>query len=91
MTVLAATGLLDTPGAIVDGSSTLGGSAATQLIGASARMLRSVHGGRIGFAFQDPGTSLNPLLTLERQITESLETHRSMTRRQANTRALELL
>jgi len=91
MTVLAATGLLDTPGAIVDGSSTLGGSAATQLIGASARMLRSVHGGRIGFVFQDPGTSLNPLLTLERQITESLETHRSMTRRQANTRALELL
>jgi peptide/nickel transport system ATP-binding protein len=91
MTVLAATGLLDTPGAIVDGSSTLGGSAATQLIGASARMLRSVHGGRIGFVFQDPGTSLNPLFTLERQITESLETHRSMTRRQANTRALELL
>ena len=41
--------------------------------------------------FQDPGTSLNPLLTLERQITESLETHRKMTRRQANTRALELL
>jgi peptide/nickel transport system ATP-binding protein len=50
-----------------------------------------VHGGRIGFVFQDPGTSLNPLLTLERQITESLETHRKMTRRQANTRALELL
>ena len=30
---------------------------------------------RIGFVFQDPGTSLNPLLTLERQITESLEAH----------------
>jgi len=40
--------------------------------------LRSVHGGRIGFVVQDPGTSLNPLLTLERQITESLETHRRM-------------
>ncbi len=50
-----------------------------------------MHGGRIGFVFQDPGTSLNPLLTLGRQITESLETHRKMTRRQANTRALELL
>jgi peptide/nickel transport system ATP-binding protein len=91
MTVLAATGLLDTPGAVVNGSSTLTGDAPTQLIGASARLLRSVHGGRIGFVFQDPGTSLNPLLTLERQITESLETHRKMTRRQANTRALELL
>jgi peptide/nickel transport system ATP-binding protein len=91
MTVLAATGLLDTPGAVVNGSSTLTGDAPTQLIGASARLLRGVHGGRIGFVFQDPGTSLNPLLTLERQITESLETHRKMTRRQANTRALELL
>lgn len=91
MTVLAATGLLDAPGAVVGGSSRLGGQAPTQLVGASARTLRSVHGGRIGFVFQDPGTSLNPLLTLERQITESLEAHRNMTRRQARERALELL
>ncbi|MBE1548944.1 peptide/nickel transport system ATP-binding protein [Mycobacterium sp. OAS707] len=89
MTALAATGLLDTPGAVVDGSSILAGE--TELVGASPRLLRSVHGGKIGFVFQDPGTSLNPLLTLGRQITESLETHRKMTRRQANTRALELL
>src|SRR5690349_8207751 len=89
MTVLAATGLLDTPGAVVDGLSTLAGE--TQLVGAPDRVLRSVHGGRIGFVFQDPGTSLNPLLTLGRQITESLETHRRMSRRQANSRALELL
>ena len=60
MTVLAATGLLDSPGAVVTGSSTLMGDAPTQLIGASARLLRSVHVGRIGFVFQDPGTSLNP-------------------------------
>src|SRR5262245_4819560 len=92
MTVLAATGLLDTPGAVVTGSSALAGGAGTaELVGASPRLLRSVHGGRIGFVFQDPGTSLNPLLTLERQITESLETHRKLTRRQANARALELL
>ena len=89
MTVLAATGLLDAPGAIVTGASTLTGG--TELVGASAKLLRSVHGRRIGFVFQDPGTSLNPLLTLERQITESLETHRNMTRRQASARALELL
>jgi peptide/nickel transport system ATP-binding protein len=89
MTALAATGLLDTPGAVVEGSSKLVGD--TELVGASARLLRSVHGGRIGFVFQDPGTSLNPLLTLDRQITESLETHRKMTRRQAQNRALELL
>ncbi|MUL83730.1 MULTISPECIES: ABC transporter ATP-binding protein [unclassified Mycolicibacterium] len=89
MTVLAATGLLDAPGAVVAGASSLAGDA--QLIGASARALRAVHGSRIGFVFQDPGTSLNPLLTLERQITETLETHRKMTRRQARGRAGELL
>jgi peptide/nickel transport system ATP-binding protein len=92
LTVLAATGLLDAPGAVVSGTSTLSDEAGgTQLVGASPRVLRSVHGGRIGFVFQDPGTSLNPLLTIERQITESLETHRRLTRRQANSRALELL
>ncbi|MGH3581914.1 MAG: dipeptide ABC transporter ATP-binding protein [Mycobacterium sp.] len=88
MTVLAATGLLDAPGAVVSGSSALGEQ---ELVGASARTLRHVHGGRIGFVFQDPGTSLNPLLTIERQITESLETHKHQTRRQARARALELL
>ncbi|WP_197379887.1 dipeptide ABC transporter ATP-binding protein [Mycolicibacterium mengxianglii] len=92
MTVLAATGLLDTPGAVVDGSSLLAGDPAEiQLVGASSRVLRHVHGARIGFVFQDPGTSLNPLLTLERQITESLEAHRNQTRRAAKERALELL
>jgi len=97
MTVLAATGLLDAPGAVVSGTSTLvghddsGGRDPVQLVGASARVLRGVHGGRIGFVFQDPGTSLNPLLTCERQITESLEAHRPQTRREARARALELL
>jgi peptide/nickel transport system ATP-binding protein len=94
MTVLAATGLLDAPGSVVTGTSAIGpgaDSGSTQLVGAPARVLRTVHGGRIGFVFQDPGTSLNPLLTLERQITESLETHRGLTRRQARGRALELL
>jgi peptide/nickel transport system ATP-binding protein len=94
MTVLAATGLLDAPGAVVTGSSTLAGrdgSGRTELVGASPRVLRGVHGSRVGFVFQDPGTSLNPLLTLERQITESLEAHRRITRREATSRALELL
>jgi len=62
-----------------------------QLVGASRRALRRVHGDAIRFVFQGPSTSRNPLLTLERQITESLEAHRGMTRRTARTRALELL
>ena len=89
LSVLAATGLLDAPGARVSGSSRLDGS--TQLVGASAGALRRVHGDRIGFVFQDPSTSLHPLLTLERQLTETLETHRRLSRRQARSRALELL
>ncbi|MDH2444496.1 ABC transporter ATP-binding protein [Amnibacterium sp. CER49] len=93
MTVLAATGLLDAPGAVVGGSSrfTDGGREPAQLVGAPPRLLRSVHGGGIGFVFQDPGTSLNPVLTIDRQLTESIEAHLGMTRRAATRRALELL
>lgn len=91
MTVLAATGLLDAPGAVVTGSSLLEADGDVELVGATERTLRSVHGDRIGFVFQDPGTSLNPLLTLGRQLTEGLEFHRGLTRRQARARAVELL
>lgn len=92
MSVLAATGLLDAPGARVTGSSMLRtGTHDVDLTTATPRTLRRVHGGSIGFVFQDPGTSLNPLLTLERQISESLEAHRGMTRRAARQRSLELL
>jgi peptide/nickel transport system ATP-binding protein len=93
MTVLAATGLMDAPASRVTGSSRLVTSSgeSVELVGASARALRRVHGDEIGFVFQDPATSLNPLLTLERQLTEPLEAHRGMTRRAAAARALELL
>lgn len=93
MTVLAATGLLDAPGARVSGTSTLVDPKLGQveLVGASARTLRSVHGNGIGFVFQDPSTSLNPLLTLGRQLTESLETHRRLSRGASRTKAIELL
>ncbi len=90
MTVLAATGLLDAPGAVVTGSSRLA-LGDVELVGAGERTMRRVHGKTVGFVFQDPSTSLNPLLTLERQITESLQTHRGLTRRTARARAAELL
>jgi len=97
LTVLAATGLLDVPGARVSGSSLLGagsrdeGAATLDLATASAAQLRRVHGSRVGFVFQDPSTSLNPYLTIGRQITESLETHRRLGRHAARMRAIELL
>lgn len=88
LTVLAATGLLDAPASRVTGSSKLSGQ---ELVGASPAALRAVHGNTVGFVFQDPATSLNPLLTLERQITEPIEVHRHASRREARARALELL
>ena len=93
MSVLAATGLIDAPGSRVSGSSLLRppGADPVQLVGADRRTLRRVHGDAVGFVFQDPSTSLNPLLTVGRQIGESLEIHRGLTRRQARARAIEML
>lgn len=94
LTVLAATGLIDAPGRRVTGSSVLRttrDAAGVELVGASDRVLRSVHGDAVGFVFQDPSTSLNPYLTVGRQIAESLETHRGLSRRAAHTRVIALL
>ncbi len=53
--------------------------------------LRSVRGGQIGFIFQDPMTSLNPVLTIGTQITESLQLHTDLDDKAAKARAAELL
>lgn len=53
--------------------------------------MRRVRGARIGFIFQDPMTSLNPVFTVGYQIMEPLREHMGMSRRQARQRAAELL
>jgi oligopeptide transport system ATP-binding protein len=53
--------------------------------------IRQVRGKEIAMVFQDPMTSLNPVLTIGRQITEALELHLAMDKRQARSRAVELL
>ena len=58
-------------------------------LGASA--IRQVRGARIGFIFQDPMTSLNPVFTVGYQIMEPLREHLGMSRKQARQRAIELL
>ncbi|MGE0154202.1 MAG: ABC transporter ATP-binding protein [Reyranellaceae bacterium] len=55
------------------------------------RELRALRGGAISMIFQEPMTSLNPVLTVGRQITEVLRKHQSLDARQARTRAIELL
>ena len=56
----------------------------------SEEEMRDVRGARIAMIFQDPMTSLNPILTTGRQITEAIERHMGMTPRQARVRAIEL-
>ncbi len=62
-----------------------------EVIGASAEVLQSVRGERVGMIFQEPMTSLNPLHNVERQIGEMLELHRGVTGTVARSRIVELL
>ncbi len=78
----------DPPGRIVNGQVLFEGQDLLQL---GVRDMRHVRGARIGIIFQEPLTSLNPVLSIERQIVEPLQEHLGMTRRQASTRASELL
>jgi oligopeptide/dipeptide ABC transporter ATP-binding protein len=78
----------DPPGRITHGEVRFAGRDIMQLSDAE---MREVRGGDIGMVFQEPMTSLNPVLTIGRQITETLEQHRGMDWRAAHRRAVELL
>jgi len=86
-TLLAVMGLLARNGRAA-GSVRLGGR---ELLGLSPSELNAVRGDRMAMIFQDPMTALNPYLTVERQMTEVLELHRGMARREARVQALRLL
>jgi oligopeptide/dipeptide ABC transporter ATP-binding protein len=86
-TMLAALGLLDA-NATATGSVKLDG---IELIGAPEGVLRRVRGGRIGMIFQDPMTSLNPVMPVGRQIAEAIVEHQRVSPKQAEKRAIELL
>ncbi len=53
--------------------------------------MRNIRGNRIAMVFQEPMTSLNPVLTIGRQLTETLELHQNMSTQEARERAAELL
>jgi oligopeptide/dipeptide ABC transporter ATP-binding protein len=78
----------DPPGRITQGQILFDGRDLLQL---SDEQIRQVRGGDIGMIFQEPMTSLNPVLTIGRQITETLEQHRGADRGAARRRAAELL
>ncbi|MGB7989174.1 MAG: ABC transporter ATP-binding protein [Candidatus Methylophosphatis roskildensis] len=88
MTALAIMRLLPDGGAIVDGEVRIEGEELTRMTEAEMRDLR---GGRLAMIFQEPATSLNPVLTVGRQIGESLARHRGLQGEQGRTLAAGLL
>lgn len=76
------------PGKIVEGEVLFEGQ---DLLTASDDEIRAIRGNKIAMIFQDPMTSLNPVLTIGRQISEALELHMGMDKKQALNRTIELL
>ncbi len=80
--------LLSPPGRIAQGEVFLNGQ---RISGLSPQEMRKVRGAHIGFIFQDPMTSLNPLFTVERQLVETIEANTELKGSAAYLRAIELL
>jgi len=75
-------------GRIVAGSIRFDG---TELLTLKPRAMRAIRGNRISMIFQEPMTSLNPVMTVGRQISESVALHQQLPRRAALDRAIEML
>ena len=88
VTALCIMGLIAHPGKITGGRIMFGGRDLTQL---SQSELRHVRGHQLAMVFQEPMTSLNPVLTVRRQMTEAMEVHLHMRPKEAFARAIELL
>ena len=88
LTGAAIIGLLEPPGRIAGGEIRLEGQRIDNL-GHDA--MRHIRGRKIGAIFQDPLTSLNPLYTIGRQLTETIRTHLPVTEHEARRRAIGLL
>jgi peptide/nickel transport system ATP-binding protein len=88
MTALALMRLLPENGSVVAGSVRVGDADVVELPEAA---MRGVRGGRVGMIFQEPGTSLNPVMKVGAQIVEAIETHTPHRGAAARERALEWL
>jgi peptide/nickel transport system ATP-binding protein len=88
LTGAAIIGLLEPPGRIAGGEILLEGRRIDNL---PYEQMRQIRGRRIGAIFQDPLTSLNPLYTIGRQLTETIQTHLAVGAEEARQRAIRLL
>ena len=84
----AVIGLLQAPGYVANGILTLGD---TDLRDLTAAQAHEVRGDRISMIFQDPQTSLNPLMTIEDQLVETIQAHSDASKTAARRRAVDLL
>lgn len=80
--------LLSPPGRVTQGEIILNGE---RISGLSAKQMREIRGRKIGFIFQDPMTSLNPLFTIETQLIETLTTNLDLSKEESYKKAIELL
>jgi len=85
LTGVAIVGLLEPPGRVAGGEVVFDGSRIDTL---GPEALRRIRGRRIGMIFQDPLTTLNPLYTIGRQLTETMQTHLSLSDAEARRRAI---
>lgn len=88
MTGAAIIGLIEPPGNIASGTIHLDGERIDNL---PREAMRRIRGRKIGAIFQDPLTSLNPVLTVGEQLIETIQTHLKLSRSEARTRAIEWL
>ena len=89
VTMMSLIGLLPMPPAEIRGGQVLFGD--KDLLQTDENSLRDIRGARIGFIFQDPMTSLNPVFTVGFQLCEPLRRHMGMNKSKARKRAAELL
>lgn len=76
------------PGRIANGSITFDNR---EILSLTERQMQAIRGNTVSMIFQDPMTSLNPVLSVRTQLTENLRFHKKMTPEQADVRAIELL
>ncbi|HEX3575207.1 MAG TPA: ABC transporter ATP-binding protein [Rhodopila sp.] len=88
LTGAAIVGLLERPGRIAAGEIRLDG---TRIDNLAPESLRRIRGRRIGTIFQDPLTTLNPLYTIGRQLTETMQTHARLSDAEARRKAIAWL
>jgi oligopeptide/dipeptide ABC transporter ATP-binding protein len=88
VTAMSILGLIRPPGQITEGSIRFRG---LDLRGLPPAELQRIRGGQIAMIFQDPMTTLNPVMTVGAQIVEALRLHQKISKAQAGKRAVELL